>query len=167
WGGAVIAELPDLSSIRVNARVDETDRGRLKLSQTASVRVDAVPDRELPAAIAEISPLAKLDYSAWPFTKNFDVAVQILNGDPRIRPGMNANARIAVEKVPNSVLVPVQAVFDRNGRSVAYVLRGSKFEERIVQTSRRSKTEILIASGLQAGERVALKDPTVEKQSGQ
>ncbi len=162
WGGAVIAELPDLSSIRVNARVDETDRGRLKVTQTASVRVDAVPDRELPAAIAEISPLAKLDYSAWPFTKNFDVAVQILNGDPRIRPGMNANARIAVEKVPDSVLVPAEAVFDRNGRSVAYVLHGSKFEERVVQTSRRSQKEISIASGLRSGERVALKDPTMQ-----
>lgn len=162
WGGAVIAELPDLSSIRVNARVDETDRGRLKLSQTASVRVDAVPDRELPASIAEISPLAKLDYSAWPFTKNFDVAVQILNGDPRIRPGMNANARIAVERASDSVLVPAEAVFERNGRSVAYVLHGSKFEERVVQTNRRSQKEISIASGLRSGEHVALKDPTME-----
>jgi hypothetical protein len=50
---------------------------------------------------------------------------------------------------------------------VAYVLHGSQFEERPVQVTRRSKGELLIGSGLQAGEKVALKDPTQEKQQGQ
>jgi len=163
WSGAVIAQLPDLSSVRVSARVDESDRGRLKSSQTATVRIDAIADKEFPAQIAEISPLAKLDYSSWPFTKNFDIALQILETDARIRPGLSASARIAVEKIPNSILVPVEAVFDKNGRSVAYVLDGSRFEERNVQVARRGRTQLLIASGLRPGEKVALKDPTVER----
>jgi len=163
WSGAVIAQLPDLSSVRVSARVDESDRGRLKSSQTATVRIDAIADKEFPAQIAEISPLAKLDYSSWPFTKNFDIALQILETDARIRPGLSASARIAVEKIPNSILIPVEAVFDKNGRSVAYVLDGSRFEERNVQVARRGRTQLLIASGLRPGEKVALKDPTVER----
>src|SRR5215510_1219965 len=163
WSGAVIAQLPDLNSVRVSARVDESDRGRLKSSQTATVRIDAIADKEFPAQIAEISPLAKLDYSSWPFTKNFDIALQILETDARIRPGLSASARIAVEKIPNSILIPVEAVFDKNGRSVAYVLDGSRFEERNVQVARRGRTQLLIASGLRPGEKVALKDPTVER----
>jgi hypothetical protein len=43
------------------------------------------------------------------------------------------------------------------------VLHGSKFEERQVQVARRSKASLLINSGLQPGEKVALKDPTQEK----
>jgi RND family efflux transporter MFP subunit len=163
WSGALVAQLPDLSTVRVSARVDEGDRGRLKSGQTATVRIDAIADKEFPASIAEISPLAKLDYSSWPFTKNFDIALQILQTDNRIRPGLSASARIAVDKVPNAILVPVQAVFDKNGRSVAYVLRGSSFEERAVQVERRGKSELLISSGLALGEKVALKDPTQEK----
>jgi hypothetical protein len=54
-------------------------------------------------------------------------------------------------------------VFERNGGSVAYVLKGSKFEERQVQVTRRSEATLLIGSGLQAGEKVSLKDPTQEK----
>jgi len=46
---------------------------------------------------------------------------------------------------------------------VAYVLRGGKFEERAVQVARRSKSQLLIASGLRPGEKVATKDPTQEK----
>jgi RND family efflux transporter MFP subunit len=164
WPGAVVAELPDLKIVRASARVDESDRGRLNSSQTATVRIDAIADKEFHAAVADISPLAKMDYSSWPFTKNFDIAIQIIDADPRIRPGMSATARIAVEKIANGILVPPETVFEKNGGSVAYVLHGSKFEERAVQVARRSKSELLISGGLHAGEKVALKDPTQEKQ---
>jgi HlyD family secretion protein len=163
WTGAVVAELPDLKVVRASARVDESDRGRLNAAQTATVRIDAIADKEFPASVAEISPLAKLDYSSWPFTKNFDIAIQILDSDPRIRPGMSASGRIAVEKIENGLLLAPEAVFEKNGGSVAYVLKGSKFEERQVQVTRRSKATLLIGSGLQAGDKVALKDPTQEK----
>jgi predicted Rossmann-fold nucleotide-binding protein len=76
---------------------------------------------------------------------------------------MSATGRIAVDKVTNGVLVVPEAVFEKNGGSVAYVLRGSKFEERQVQVARRSKAQLLIGGGLQPGEKVALKDPTQEK----
>jgi HlyD family secretion protein len=166
WSGAVVAELPDLSVVRASARVDESDRGRLNTAQTATVRIDAIADKEFKATVADISPLAKLDYSSWPFTKNFDIALQILDADTRIRPGMSASGRIAVEKVANGILVPPEAVFEKNGGSVAYVLHGSKFDERQVQVARRSKGQLLIGGGLQPGEKVALKDPTQEKQAG-
>lgn len=167
WTGAVVAELPDLSVVRASARVDEGDRGRLNPAQTASVRIDAIADKEFRATVADISPLAKLDYSSWPFTKNFDIALQILDADPRIRPGMSASGRIAVEKVANGILVSPDAVFEKNGGSVAYVWRGSRFQEVPVQVARRGKGQLLIGAGLQAGEKVALKDPTQEKPQGQ
>jgi HlyD family secretion protein len=163
WSGAVIAQLPDLSAVRVSARVDESDRGRLKPNQTATVHMDAIADKEFNATIAEISPIAKLDYSSWPFTKNFDIALQIVESDARIRPGLSASARIAVEKVPDSILVPLEAVFDKNGHSVAYVMHGSSFEERNIEVARRGKGQVMIAAGLKPGEKVATKDPTQEK----
>jgi multidrug efflux pump subunit AcrA (membrane-fusion protein) len=163
WGGALVAELPDLSTARISARVDESDRGRLRTGQAALVRIDAVADKEFQAVVAEISPLAKVDRSSWPFTKNFDIVLQIQDPDNRIRPGMSAGGRIVVDKVEEGVLAPAGAVFIRNGQLVAYVVRGSSFEERKVQVARRGKTELLISSGLKPGEKVALKDPTEEK----
>jgi RND family efflux transporter MFP subunit len=165
WPGAVVAELPDLSNVRMSARVDESDRGRLRSAQSAAVRIDAISDKEFQAQVSDISPLAKVDYTSWPFTKNFDIAIQILEKDARIRPGMSASGRIAVEKIPDGILVPAEAVFEKNGRSVAYVLNGSRFEERAVQVTRRGKSQLLIGSGVRPGEKVALKDPTQEKQT--
>ena len=46
WTGAAIAEIPDLSEMRVELKLEEVDRGRLKLGQPVHVRVDAVPEKE-------------------------------------------------------------------------------------------------------------------------
>jgi len=167
WSGAAVAELPDLSAVRVTSRVDETDRGRLKAGQRAAVRVDAVPDKEFPGRVEEISALAKLDHSNWPPAKNFDVWVRLDATDARLRPGMSGNARVAAETIRDALQIPAEAAFQRNGRTVVFVLRGAKFEMRPVEVARRGNGKLVIARGLKAGERVALKDPTVEPESGE
>jgi RND family efflux transporter MFP subunit len=160
WAGAAIVELPDLGSVRLSARVDEAERGRLAVAQTARVRVDAVPDKEFTGKVTDISPLAKVDFSTWPPPKNFDFAVQLDQTDPRLRPGMSATARVAVQRIPGVLLLPASATFQRAGRSVAYVLRGSRFEEREVEVARRNREHVVVARGVASGEKVALKDPT-------
>jgi len=164
WPGAAIAELPDPSSLKFSGRVEEAERGQLKVGQTTEVYVDAVPDRALAGRVEDISPTASLDFNAgWPFPRNFSVDVALSESDPRLTPGMSANVRVAVAKIPNGVVIPSTALFRKAGRSVVYVQRGSKFEETPVEVSRRNSEEVLLARGLQPGERVALKDPTLPR----
>ncbi|MGO8818275.1 MAG: efflux RND transporter periplasmic adaptor subunit [Terriglobia bacterium] len=161
WSGATIAELPDFSTLQVSTRIDEVDRGRLQPSQTATIRVDAVPDREFQARVTQISALAKTDFTSWPPPRNFDVTLQLETKDPRLRPGMSGNGRIAVNRIPGSILVPPAAVFSPAGTTVVYVLSGSKFAPRPVVVGPRNEEQLAITSGLAAGEKVALKDPTL------
>jgi RND family efflux transporter MFP subunit len=165
WPGAIIAELPDLSSIQVSARVDEIDRGRVKVGQAAKVRIDAVPDREFEAKVAGASPLAKLDFSNWPLTKSFDLVLELAAADQRLRPGMSANARVAVERTADAVLLPSQALFQKHGQTVVYVQSGWGFEERRVEIARRTPKQVSVARGVRAGERVALRDPTASEEA--
>lgn len=166
WPGAGVAELPDLASVRMTARVDETDRGLLKTGQKATVRVDAIPDKEFTGELADISALAKVDFSSWPPLKNFDIAIQIEGNDPRLRPGMSATGRVAVERIPDAIIIPAEAAFAKSGHTVAYVQRGRGFEERVIEIGKRGKNELMVVKGLQPGERVALKDPTQAKTEG-
>ena len=118
--------------------------------------------------MAEISTLAKLDFSSgWPPKKNFDLIVRLDQTDPRLRPGMSSTIRVAVGTLPNSILIPVRAAFSKQGRTVAYVLRGSSFEERAIEVSRRSAEEVVVAKGLKNAERVALKDPTLKEEASE
>jgi HlyD family secretion protein len=160
WPGASVLELPDLSSIHLDARLDESDRGRLNQGQDAIVKIEALPDREFKARIDIISLLARVDFSSgWPPPKNFDLRLALLESDARIRPGMTAVARIATDRIPDVVLVPSEAIFQKDGSPVLYVLDGSMFIEQRVQVARRGKEQAVIASGVEAGARVASRRP--------
>jgi len=162
WPGAGIAELPDPSTLKISARVEEAERGQLKLGQTGAVVVEAIPDGNFEGRIEIISPTASLDFNAgWPVPRNFTVEVALANSDARLAPGMGAVVRVAVDRVANGIVIPSSALFRKAGRTVAYVRRGSKFEETAVEVLRRSGDEALIAKGLQPGEQLALKDPTL------
>ena len=164
WPGANIVELPDLSSIHLEARLDESDRGRLKVGQSATVKIEAVPGRDFAATVDLISVLAKADFtSGWPPLKNFDLGLVLKDPDPRIRPGMTATARIATDRVPGFLLAPTEAVFQRDGRSVVYKLRGSMFDETHIEVARRGREQVAIAAGVQSGDKLATRRPETDQ----
>jgi HlyD family secretion protein len=164
WPGAPIAELPDVSTLRISARADETERGRLALNETVNMLLDAIPDRQFTGKIVQISTIATIDFSAgWPVPRNFDLLIAIDQSDPRLKPGMTSQLTIIVDRVSDSLTIPVEACFQKSGRNVVYVRQGSRFQERIVEVGRRSRDRLLIARGLSSGDRVALQDPTVKE----
>ena len=67
---------------------------------------------------------------------------------------------MVVDKVPNALTMPAQALFQKSGQNVAYVWRGGQFEERAIEVGRRSGDRILVTKGVSAGDQVALRDPT-------
>ena len=159
WFGAAIAELPDLTSIQLTARVDEADRGRVQIGSGVRVRVDAVPDRELTGTLKDISVVAKPDFTTWPPVRNFDVVVSLSDADPRLRSGMSASARVELDRLPDVLVVPTGAVFQRGSATVVYVVHRGAVESRAVTVLRRGRDQVAIASGVSEGERVALKEP--------
>jgi multidrug efflux pump subunit AcrA (membrane-fusion protein) len=160
WGGAGIVELPDLSSVHVAARLEEADRGRVSVGQSGTVRLDAIPDRDYRADVTAISLLARVDFSgAWPPARDFDMQLVIRDADTKLKPGMTATVRIAVGRLADVLIVPVEAVLLLRGRPTVYRLAGSSFRETPVTVMRRGREQVALASGVQAGDRVALKKP--------
>jgi HlyD family secretion protein len=156
-------ELPDLSSVHLEARLEEADRGRLRIGQEATIRIEAIPGRDFKATIERISVLAKVDYSAgWPPTRNFELGLVLAEIDPKIRPGMSAVARIATDLVPDVLLAPAEAIFQKDGHPVVYKLDGGEFAEQQVQVARRGKELAIVASGVAPGDRVATRKPPAE-----
>jgi HlyD family secretion protein len=164
WPGAAIAELPDATTLRITARVDETERGRLALQQPITVQLNAIPDRQFTGHIEQIGAIASLDFnSGWPITRNFILEVGLDQTDPRFKPGITGEVTVVVDKVANAIILPAQALFQKSGQNVAYVWHGGEFEERVVEVGRRSGDKIVVAKGVSAGDKVALRDPTVKE----
>lgn len=162
WSGAGIAELPDLSSVRMTLRVDEADRARLSVGSVTRVRVDAVPDREFEAAVADISLVATPDFTSFPPVRNFDVNVALRDTDPRLRSGMSATARIEIDRIASALLVPATALAERDGRTYVYVSNGGELQERAVTLLRRGRERAALESGVSEGDEVAVQPPTRE-----
>jgi RND family efflux transporter MFP subunit len=164
WPGAAIAELPDATTLRISARVDETERGRLALKQPVTVQLNAIPDRQFTGHIEQIGALASMDFAGgWPFTRNFILEIVLDQTDARFKPGISGQVTVIVDRVPDALTIPAQAIFQKSGQNVAYVWRGTQFEERAIDVARRSGDNIMIAKGVSAGEQVALRDPTAKE----
>jgi HlyD family secretion protein len=79
--------------------------------------------------------------------------------DVLLRPGLLADVEIIVEKIPNAINVPAQAIFQKDNKMVVYVKEKGKFVPREIKIKKRSENVFVIDSGVKPGEEIAMADP--------
>jgi multidrug efflux pump subunit AcrA (membrane-fusion protein) len=156
FSGMILAEMPDLDTLELDAKVEETDRGRIAVNQEARVRVDSLPELTMAATVGRISLLAEQGYG-WPPTRSFHAYASIAHPDSRLRPGMNGGMDIVVNRIPNATSIPAKALFTRAGKPVVYLARNGRYQPVEVQVQARNPDEVAI-SGIPPGSMVALVD---------
>lgn len=105
-GGTVILTMADLGLVQVKTWVDETDVGKLHPGQQADVIVAAYPNRPFKGEVLKIEPQADTIQNV----TMFPVDIRIDNRDNLLKPGMNADVRIAVGSRSNVLAVPNAAL---------------------------------------------------------
>jgi HlyD family secretion protein len=96
----------DLTKMQVQADVDQSDIGRIKVGQVARFNVDAYPDEEFRGRIAQIRYNAQVNQNV----VTYPVILELENAEGRLRPKMTANVNIDVASVPNVLRVPNAAL---------------------------------------------------------
>jgi HlyD family secretion protein len=105
-GGTTLLTMADLSRVRVRALVNETDIGKVRPGQTARVTVDAYPDRPFQGVVEKIEPQALVQQSV----TMFPVIVSLDNSEGFLKPGMNGEVSMLVDRRENVVAVSNDAV---------------------------------------------------------
>ena len=82
-----------------------------------------------------------------------------------LRPGLLADAEVVIDRIPNALHIPVQAVFEGRNGSVVYVPKGKRLEARKVELGKRTESRVEILSGLEEGEIISLQRPA-DQQGG-
>lgn len=164
WPGMTLVSLPDLSDMQSISYINEVDVSRVRKGLGVQVRLDAFPDSIFDSQIASVASLGK-SKDGNSSIKVFEIAIDILAVSEILKPGMTTSNKIIISEIPGVLFVPQEAVFDKNNKKIVYLENGSGFDEVEVKIGDRGEDYIVILSGVQAGDKIALRDPTIQIQT--
>jgi len=158
WRGERILEIPDLSAMKGEGEVDESDAGKISVGQKVRFRLEAHPDIEFVGRISSIwSTVQRQSFRS--LVKVVKLVVDLEATDPRkMRPGMRFRGMIETGRIANALLVPADAVFPTDAGPMAFRRSAVGYGRRVLTLGARNEASVEVKSGLDAGDRVARRD---------
>jgi RND family efflux transporter MFP subunit len=165
WPGMSIVSLPDLSAMQSVCQINEVDISKVKTSQNAKVKLDAFPDREFPGTVKSVGTIGQQNDRSSTI-KTFEVVIDIKGTDPVLKPGMTTSNEVVMATLVDTLFIPIEAIFEKDGKPIVYKMYGSSPRPLEVGTGTKNSNYIVVSSGLQGGDKVALRDPTLKATDG-
>jgi multidrug efflux pump subunit AcrA (membrane-fusion protein) len=141
--------LAQLSHFKMDVSLTESDIGKVKVGQAATVTVNAAEGEQFAAHVTSIGVLAASGSSGTSSAVSYPVSLTLDQTGSRLKAGMSASADIITAQ-ESGVSVPNQAL---QGSTVTVVRNGKRIRQD-VQTGTAGDSSTIIASGLSAGEQV-------------
>jgi macrolide-specific efflux system membrane fusion protein len=137
----------------VRAQVDETDMGKIKIGQKADITLDAYPENRIPGRLDHLAYESRVVNNV----TVYDIEIELLKVSPLFRSGMTATASVIVNERKNVVLVPAEALTERNG-TVSVLLRrkGAAPIPTPVTMGLSDGAMVEVKSGLKEGETIKI-----------
>lgn len=149
-GGVVLCVLGDLSVLHVLGSLDEADVGRVKARQDVQIKVDAYPERMFEGKVAAISPQGKSESNV----VTFDLDVVITDKKfSMLKPGMSADLQVIVNKVEDTLIVPVTAVRAEGRKQSVLNAAG---ETIAIKIGPSDGTNVAVSEGVKEGDEIVL-----------
>lgn len=151
WPGAPIASIPDMSTMKVYAKINETDIGKLKLGQKAVIRLQALPEKAFEGKVTRINPIC---YSPEQDSKVkvFDFEVLLNNSDILLKPGMSVSCEVFFAEYKKVFYVENECILRNDSASFIVLAKDHKYLPVIVKASNTKFT--IIEGDLKAGDKV-------------
>lgn len=153
FAGQPVLDLPDLSEMLVETRVKEGEIHRVEPGQRAEVRLEAFPDETFAASVLRLGALTAGDRGE---ARTFPLVLRLEKADPRLRPGMTAQALVLAGEVENALQVPVDAVRYEGDQAVCTVRTVTGTETRRLRTGRSNAFFVEVREGLAEGDVVLI-----------
>jgi membrane fusion protein, macrolide-specific efflux system len=160
--------ISDLSVLIAKAELNQIDIARVRLGQSVTLTLDALPGRSFHAKVTKIAPAAVLpkgkEVEVFPIEATLDP-----EGTEVIKPGMTADVKVHIEMRRSVLKLPIEAVVKGKDGSYATRVTNDPLGKGLVRTTRvkvdvgaRSDREIEIVSGLKADDRVLIKPDSAD-----
>lgn len=150
--GQAVAALGDLTMLKVEINLDETDISRVSVGQEAKITLDAFPDAELAGEVMSIAPVAQVESGV----VLYPVTLRLSPTELPVRAGMTADVEIITASHEGALIVPLRAVHTEGDQATVYRLVGGETERVEVTLGVMTETEVEITGGLGEGDVVSV-----------
>lgn len=148
--GQKLLSIVDNSNIYVDCQVSEQDLAALTLGMDINVQIESL-SKTFAGKIIYISPANDST------NQSFSLRIALTNIDPSVKAGMFTKTIINTIVRPNTLVVPKNAVLDKNGKSYVFVVNAQNgVEDRVVQVGVRGDESVEILSGLTENEQIVI-----------
>jgi RND family efflux transporter MFP subunit len=150
-----VMSLVKVDPLKLRAEVPEKMAPWVKVGQSMTLAVEAMPDTGITGHIARLSPAVN------PQTRAFPLEGRVPNPDGRLKPGGFARVHIVTDLVEHVLTVPAAALQYRYGVNRVFVVKGDRVQATEIKIGDRVGERVEVVGGVTAGEVIAATD--VEK----
>mgnify|MGYP001567571570 FL=1 len=153
--GAVVT-MADMDTLEVEADVSESNLHQVKLDQPCEIQLDALPGMRLRGVVQRIVPTVDRAKAT------VLVKVRFVDRDPRVLPEMSAKIaflekEMAAEQRTARTVVQPDAITQRNGKNVVFLMKDEKAVETPIETGEKIGDMVEVLQGPKAGDKVILR----------
>lgn len=153
--GAVVT-MADMNTLEVEADVSESNLSRVKLEQPCEIQLDAMPDLRLRGLVQRIVPTVDRAKAT------VLVKIRFIDRDPHVLPEMSAKIaflekEMAAGQRSSRTVVQPDAIVQRNGKNVVFIMRDEKVVETPIETGEKIGDMVEVLKGPKAGDKVILR----------
>jgi RND family efflux transporter MFP subunit len=141
-------EVMDLSRIKIECDIAEKWRTFIAPGMSALITVDALPNEKFSGTITTITPLVD------PQQRTFKIKIVIPNTEKRLTAGMFARINIALEKKPDTIIVPMDDILQTQEGHFVFLVQDDKARKHQIELGIIEGKKAEVISGLQKGDRV-------------
>ena len=153
WTGFSFMQVVDSSAMQVRVRVNQLDVTYLHVGQSAEIHLDAYPDLNLAGKLDQLAAIG-LGTGLSKIVRGFGALFTIEGSDAKLAPDLSASIDVILDRKPDALVVPRDAVVRQGGESWVYVKRGLGFEKQAIKTGEGNDLELVVLSGLDPGTEV-------------
>ncbi len=143
----IVARLVNVNPVKVSFSIPEKYSGMIKNGSDLSFTV-AGSDKKYTAKVYAIEPGIEMA------TRTLQLRARAANPNNELLPGSFAKIDLPLSDVNNALLIPTEAIIPVQKGKKVFIVKNGKAKEIMIETSTRTEKEVLVLTGLSAGDTV-------------
>ena len=163
WSGFPLIQLPDLSSLKATAKINEVDIAKISKDLKVEIKPDAFSDSIFTGRVNSVANLA-VNKSRESRVKVFPVEILINETNKNLLPGLTVSCRLLIDQIDDVLYVPLEAINTEGDKNFVYKKSGTGYKKEEVEVGASNSDYMIITKGLNENDEVALVMPFAEEE---